>query len=279
MIPTQLILAALSSGTTSGLLTLAMVLVLFALSRTPTEPAEAASSDNECLACGAAFPETRESCPQCGWSFQGRDRSTTESFKIPTLNRALPNCRVRPYRVEDFEACAELYLLNEPGRFPPGYCDDFCECLKTGSSLFLVCEVDGRILGVGGISMNRGEHDCASLCYGLIHPAHHKEGFGTVMLLARLALLPEPDGRWFAFMLTVKGSASFYRRFGFSGEMMVDDRNNEMWQYSTLIEAGCLQQCREALAAASITIDTKGIMIPPVAVRAPGPAAEAAPPA
>ena len=162
---------------------------------------------------------------------------------------------------------------------PPGYYDDFCDCLKTGSSLFLVCEVDGRILGVGGISMNQGENNCASLCYGLIHPAHHKEGFGTVMLLARLALLPVPDGRWFTFMLTVKGSATFYQRFGFSGELMVDDRNNEMWQYSTLIDPGCLQQCREALAAASITIDTKGVMIPPIAVRTPEPPAEAAPPA
>jgi len=104
-----------------------------------------------------------------------------DRFEMPPRVRRLPTCRFRPLDPTEFEACAELYRLNEPARFPAGHFDHFLEWLRSGRSLVLVCEAAGEIRGFGGISMHRRPaSESAALAFGMVHPAHHRMGYGTV---------------------------------------------------------------------------------------------------
>jgi GNAT superfamily N-acetyltransferase len=55
----------------------------------------------------------------------------------------------------------------------------------------------------------------ASLTYGMIDPTWHRRGAGTLLLLARVAILPEPAPWGVLKMTNVQSAAPFYQRFGF----------------------------------------------------------------
>jgi len=72
-----------------------------------------------------------------------------------------------------------------------GYDGLFAEWLRSGKSLFVIIEAEGRVVAFGGINaMQRKWLNLASLTFGMVHPDHHRKGFGTILLFARLALLP-----------------------------------------------------------------------------------------
>lgn len=107
-----------------------------------------------------------------------------------------------------------VYLLNEPGRFPPGVLPDFEATLREDNRLFLVAKMAGKLCGCGGISIKEQSGTSIGwLCFGLIHPKHHGQGIGAALLLARLSLLPT-ELRW-AAMCTVPKSRGYYERFNF----------------------------------------------------------------
>jgi GNAT superfamily N-acetyltransferase len=136
------------------------------------------------------------------------------------VRKRLRPVQVRAYTAEDFEACVELYRLNEPGRFPPGHLPEFERTLRDGKHLFLILEEEGKIVGCGGISINRYEMGVvvygiqAWLFFGLIHPQSHRRGLGSALLLARLAMLP-PAEWWPISLQAVPTSRSFYETLGF----------------------------------------------------------------
>jgi ribosomal protein S18 acetylase RimI-like enzyme len=174
-------------------------------------------------------------------------------FAIPPRRR-LPKCRIRPFAAEDISACEEIYRLNEPCHFPAGYADEFSEWLAGGRSTVLLCEVDGGIVGLGGIRLQRQDGvEFARLSYGMIHPAHHQRGYGTALLLARLAALPEPDAAWNAFIMTNGSADSFYERFGFIHVgPSVDERGTKFFTYHTRVTRRDWKDCRHALAPVSL---------------------------
>src|SRR5688500_2695806 len=73
------------------------------------------------------------------------------------VRKRLRPVQVRAYAPEDYEACGELYRLNEPGRFPPGHLPEFERVLRDGKRLFLVLEHEEKIVGCGGILINQSE--------------------------------------------------------------------------------------------------------------------------
>ena len=140
-----------------------------------------------------------------------------DRFRIPATKRELPSCEVRLLQDADFAACEAIYRLNEPGRFPDGYFPRFSDWLRNRRALILVAESEGEIRGLGGINAEeRVGKQFAALSFGMVHPAHQRAGFGTTLLLARLALLDDPgNGRSTVMLSTVGGSETFYGRFGF----------------------------------------------------------------
>lgn len=200
-----------------------------------------------------------------------------DRFDVFAAQRPLPRCRFRPFIDADFDACAEIYRLNEPGRFPGGYFDHFAEWLLSRRNLVLVGEVAGEIRACGGIGMRRERTvDFAGLNFGMVHPAYHRQGYGTTSLLARLATLPPPASRWLASLTTAGGSETFYRRFRFvRHSRMTDERGTEFDQYYTFLYPGDWRACRKILTVAGVSLDTAGIEIPALCLPvAPQPPAE-----
>lgn len=242
--------------------TLVAILALLWWVFTASEKVSPTVPDEQCISCGQPFPEDVQVCPKCGWSFTHTTLKPNE-LTFPPRRGPLPKCRIRPYRESDYDVCVELYRLNEPGRFPEGYLDEFCKDLKSGSTLFLVCESETEICGMAGISTYQHEgQSIASFSYGLIHPKHHGRGFGTVMLIARFAVLPIGSPLWLGTMTVLKSSASFYSQFGFVGGRLPNVSGDEMWDYFVTAQPTDLKKCREMLDSAEAILDTEGAVIP-----------------
>jgi len=184
-------------------------------------------------------------------------------FRFPK-SQPLPRCRVRPAKERDFAACEEIYRLNEPGRFPAGYFNHFSKWLRLRRDLFVVAEAGGRILACGGLNVDtRAVADAAALNFGMVHPEHHRQGFGTALLLARLATLAQPDVRWLISISTTGGSETFYRRFGFRRLGRFAGRHGEQFvHYYVTLYRNQWQACRALLECATIVLDTEGAAIP-----------------
>ena len=140
--------------------------------------------------------------------------SHRDDIDLDMVKSRLSPVQIRLYAAEDFAACRELYVLNEPSRFPPDVLQDFERSLQMDNSLTLVMVKDGLICGCGGVGIR--QESVASvgwLSFGLIHPNYQAQGLGTTMLLARLSLLP--DHVRYVALAPVPASRSFYERFNF----------------------------------------------------------------
>lgn len=135
------------------------------------------------------------------------------------LHPAVLSGRLRPlefrrYRPEDRLQCLDLYTLNEPGRFPAGFIEQYESSLLHTTSYYLVSEDGGRLVCSGGLSYYL-RRDIVVLCFGLVHPSQQGRGLGTALLLARLALLKPNRRGYHIFIGAVEPSFGFYERFGF----------------------------------------------------------------
>ena len=139
-----------------------------------------------------------------------------DAFYVARPGQPLPACTVRMVGPEDYADCEEIYRLNEALHFPTGYFERFSRSLRGDNALYLVAVADGKVCGLGGIArvQARGA-DVAGLMFGMVHPQVKRQGYGTVLLLSRLALLSPPRKVWFITLSTIGGSESFYGRFGF----------------------------------------------------------------
>ncbi|KAI1694045.1 acetyltransferase (GNAT) family domain-containing protein [Ditylenchus destructor] len=131
-------------------------------------------------------------------------------FRIPIRADVLPRCTIRLLEEKDFATCESIYLLNEPGRFPQGLFPHFADWLRNGKTLMLIAEVDGQIRGFGGVNAQEedGKH-FVWLSFGMVHPDHHRTGFGTTLLLARLALAESRHDRCTALLTTTGAPKPF----------------------------------------------------------------------
>ena len=143
----------------------------------------------------------------------------TESEKelSPLLQAIVPklvSCRIREFQPEDLEACVEIYRSNEPDYLDPEGLKSFVEFLAIGTSYFLVIEYDGELVACGGLELI-GDSDTAQLVYGLVHGDHHRRGFGTTLLAARISLLEPEDRPLEVWLQATRTSVPFFGHFGF----------------------------------------------------------------
>jgi len=187
-----------------------------------------------------------------------------DRFHVPRRETPLPACRFRPYQDNDLPACLEIYRLNEAKHFPSGYIEEFTDHLRSRRSLYLICEVNGVIRGLGGIgSRPQNGVPIAVLSFGMIHPDFHNQGFGTALLLARLASFPAFHSEWLAALSTTGGSETFYRRFGFTFvETYRDEKNLSSDCYYTILWSDHGKECRNILKRSSIRLEISGAIVP-----------------
>ncbi len=187
-------------------------------------------------------------------------------FRLP--EKPLPAVQFRRYRENDLEVCSEIYRLNEPGRFPDGYYGHFRDFLARSQALFIVAEVEGRVIGFGGVTMYPEPYESGvNLNFGMIHPELHRRGYGTALLLARLAILPEPAPTLTIGLAPVELSQSFYARFGFRFfQSFRDNYDGQVTQlHAVVFDAGDWKRCRALVDAAGIKVGIDSSEIPRIA--------------
>jgi N-acetylglutamate synthase-like GNAT family acetyltransferase len=169
----------------------------------------------------------------------------------------------------DIDTCCEIYLRNEQEHFPEGHFEDFKKNLTMDSSLWLVIEVEKRVIGVGGICLESADNTTCNLSFGMIHPDYQRQGFGSALLLARLAALPKPEQPIFVCMAPVRNSVKYYERFGFEflARVQLGKDQHKTDVFTSVLEAAAWDACASLLFASKI--ETRFDQFP-VPVRASG---------
>jgi GNAT superfamily N-acetyltransferase len=161
----------------------------------------------------------------------------------------------------DIPICLAIYRANEAAHFPRGFFERYEAHLRSGRFLNLMTMRDGEPVGCGGLVYDgNGE---AWLCFGMLAPSHQRQGLGTAMFLARLALLT-PVGGWSTIRIAaVPGSMAFYRRFGFLFAQGSSNVGGVFHPVGTLhLRAAEIEACRTILAERRISYPNISDKIP-----------------
>ena len=117
---------------------------------------------------------------------------------------------------------------------------------------------------MGGINAEEraGQH-FAVLSFGMVHPAYQRTGFGTTLLLARLAPLNPRNGRSTVMLSTVGRSESFYVRFGFRYLQTFPDPGGYTGDtYTTKLVSPDPKRCLSVLHRADVSLATSDASVP-----------------
>ena len=122
---------------------------------------------------------------------------------------------IRPYVPNDREACLDLLRGNIPEHFSPAEAEEFARFLDALPGPYFVAEIDGRIVGCGGIAAEK-DGVTATLCWGIVDARHQRGGVGTKLLERRLGgfLAEHPEIRRVQTHTSQKVQG-FYARHGF----------------------------------------------------------------
>jgi ribosomal protein S18 acetylase RimI-like enzyme len=124
--------------------------------------------------------------------------------------------RLRSYTPADRAACLAILESNVPRYFAPAERAQFAAWLDAPAGFYGVLCVEGEApVGCGGIVRAKESARAAVLTWGMIHADHHRQGWGRVLLQARLARLAEMPDVNTVILNTSGAAAGFYRRFGF----------------------------------------------------------------
>jgi N-acetylglutamate synthase-like GNAT family acetyltransferase len=123
---------------------------------------------------------------------------------------------IRPYVPNDREACLDLLRSNIPEHFSPPEAEEFARFLDALPGPYFVAEIDGRIVGCGGIAAEK-DGVTATLCWGIVDARRQRGGVGTKLLERRLGefLAEHPEIRRVQTHTSQKVQG-FYARHGFA---------------------------------------------------------------
>ena len=121
--------------------------------------------------------------------------------------------RFRPYEPKDLDSCLNLYEKNQPGRFPVNDRSRFEEYLKRDEKTLIVADCGSRVIACGGMLLVAA--NVGVLCYGLVDPEFQRKRVGAMLVLLRIAQLPDLHEGVIVLIFAVNASMPVYRRFGF----------------------------------------------------------------
>lgn len=125
---------------------------------------------------------------------------------------------LRSYRPTDRRACLDLFDGNTPEFFLPHERAEFEDWLDAPGE-YLVIEDAGQVVACGGIWQEEGR---VGLAWGMVSHQHHRQGFGSMLLRARLGQLRELGAKE-VHLDTTQHSAPFFARHGFAEVRRVSD--------------------------------------------------------
>ena len=121
--------------------------------------------------------------------------------------------KFRPYETGDLDDVVGIFRSNIPKYFGPGEEPGLRDFLTKFPDDYFVAELDGEIIGAGGIALNN--NDTVSLCWGMVRADHLGTGRGRQLTEFRIAKARERHGGLPLFISTSQHTRGFYERFGF----------------------------------------------------------------
>lgn len=120
---------------------------------------------------------------------------------------------IRRYEQEDLDAVVAVFRSNIPKYFGPSEEPGLREFLRDYPEDYYVLELDGEIVGSGGIALN--EDDTVSLCWGMVRKDRLGTGLGKKLTEFRIEASRERFGDRAMVTSTSQHTEGFYEKFGF----------------------------------------------------------------
>lgn len=121
---------------------------------------------------------------------------------------------IRQYKEEDKDVVLHLLRLNTPRYFSADEEKDLLYYLNHELEFYFIIEVNGEVVGCGGINM-ADEGTTGKISWDILHPDFQCKGLGRLLLDHRLALLKEMDGVRTIIVRTSQLAYRFYEKAGF----------------------------------------------------------------
>jgi predicted GNAT family N-acyltransferase len=123
--------------------------------------------------------------------------------------------RFRPYSQADQEAVIAIFRSNIPKYFTSGEEQGLVNFLSDDVRDYYVIEINGEVVGAGGIGLNEQEPLTVSLCWGMVRQDHLGTGLGKALTQMRINIARERfDGAPLSIS-TSQHTQGFYEKFGF----------------------------------------------------------------
>ncbi len=120
---------------------------------------------------------------------------------------------LRLYTPTDRDAVIDIFRSNIPKYFGSEEESGLRDFLSKFTEDYYVAEIDGEIVGAGGIAVN-GE-GTISLCWGMIRSDHLGTGLGRKLTEFRIEKAREKFGDLPLIISTSQHTQGFYEKFGF----------------------------------------------------------------
>jgi ribosomal protein S18 acetylase RimI-like enzyme len=171
--------------------------------------------------------------------------------------------KLRPLFERDFPACLDLYRANlQIGKIPGNYEDEYVQTLEDPKVLTLVMEDGDGLIGCGSVCYAEN-HELANFSFGLIHPTKQGRGYGSCLLVARIALLVENEGETMVYLCATENSIGFYGKVVGFGEYHreVDRFGNKLFWLQLPLNGGLLKKSQDFIRESGVEI-AAGVAVP-----------------
>lgn len=136
----------------------------------------------------------------------------------------MDNIKIRQYLTSDKSRLLELLTLNTPKHFAESEYADFNKYLDTEIEQYFVVELDGIIVGAGGINFENS-HKIGKISWDIIHPDFQGFGIGLKLLQHRIVLLKSISSIERILVRTSQFAFKFYEKNGF----IVNEVHKDYW--------------------------------------------------
>jgi predicted GNAT family N-acyltransferase len=123
--------------------------------------------------------------------------------------------KIRDYNAADLESVVAVFRSNIPKYFGPGEEQGLRDFLANENYTedYVVGELDGEIVGCGGIGLN--EDETVSLCWGMVRKDHLGTGLGKQLTEFRIRKATEKFPGRPLVTSTSQHTEGFYKKVGF----------------------------------------------------------------
>lgn len=164
-------------------------------------------------------------------------------------------CHIRKCVPADWSLLETIFSEQERITMPEGYFDEFKETIRNPDHLYLVAEIESKVVGGGGLTiLEKGI--AAHLHFGLVERSRQRQGIGTAILLARLSLLePADEGCWIGLQAT-EWTAPFFQRIGFGFHPPDVDHRGVVFHSGYLrLSSPQVEAIKQIVSRAGVTIE------------------------